>query len=226
MLNKYRIRGCQEGALTFDADWNAAGWQDAEVAEIGHFRPEGSDHRPRTLARLLHSASGLHGIFMVHDQYVRCTRANYFDEVWKDSCVEFFVQPKPEGGYFNLEFNCGGAHLCNYITDPTRLPDGGIAGAQKLPPELGTKIRVKSSLPKLVNPEITEPVKWSVQFYLPYAVLEAYAGPLGSTAGQTWRGNFFKCAEEVSHPHWASWAPVDAFNFHLPHCFGDLVFER
>ena len=43
--------------------------------------------------------------------------------------------------------------------------------------------------------------------------------------GEVWRGNFFKCVEENSHPHWASWSPVDEFNFHLPQCFGVLRFE-
>jgi len=43
------------------------------------------------------------------------------DEVWKDSCVEFFIQPRPDAGYFNLEMNAGGAHLCCYIEDPARV---------------------------------------------------------------------------------------------------------
>jgi hypothetical protein len=48
---------------------------------------------------------------------------------------------------------------------------------------------------------------------------------LGKIGGQSWRGNFFKCAEEISHPHWASWSPVDELNFHLPRCFGTIHFE-
>ena len=41
-----------------------------------------------------------------------------------------------------------------------------------------------------------------------------------------WRGNAFKCADETSHPHWASWAPIgEALNFHAPGWFGDLDFE-
>ena len=51
---------------------------------------------------------------MPRDQYVRCTHRTYGDPVYRDSCVEFFIQPKPGRGYFNFEFNCGGAFLCNY----------------------------------------------------------------------------------------------------------------
>lgn len=87
-------------------DWQDPIWARAETLEIQHFRPERSDHHPRTFARLLHDADGIHGIFHVHDRYVRCARANYFDEVWKDSCVEFFAQPKPDRGYYNCVRRC------------------------------------------------------------------------------------------------------------------------
>src|SRR5690348_1049325 len=92
-----------------DPDWHDPLWAQAETLEIAQFRPESSPHRPRTFARLLHEPRGIHGLFQVHDRYVRCLRTNYHDAVWKDSCVEFFAQPKPDRGYFNFEFNCGGA---------------------------------------------------------------------------------------------------------------------
>src|ERR1035438_4954679 len=61
-----------------------------------------------------------------------------------------------------------------------------------------------------------------LSFWIPLALFAHYLGPLGTLQGQVWRGNFFKCAEENSHPHWASWLPVDEFNFHRPNCFGSL----
>jgi hypothetical protein len=160
----------------------------------------------------------------VNDQFVRCSRTKYGDEVWKDSCVEFFFQPKPDYGYFNFEFNCGGAFLCCYITNPERAP-GGFKEFVRIPIELARSIRIRSSLPPIVVPEISEPIVWTLQFFIPFALLEKFVGPIEKNKGQPCRGNFFKCAEDNSHPHWASWAPVDEFNFHLPHCFGTLQFE-
>jgi len=202
-------------------DWDSPYWRPAQTLEIAHFRPESSDHRPRTSARLLYDAKAVTGIFRVQDQYVRSLRTDYQSEVWKDSCVEFFVQPKPRAGYFNFEFNCGGAFLCYHIDDPERTPDG-FKKFEKIPAELGQTIRVKSSLPRKIEKEISEPVVWTLSFRIPFSLVENVLGPLGSPQGQTWRANFFKCAEEVSHPHWASWAPVDEFNFHRPHCFGTI----
>lgn len=204
-------------------EWNSTPWSCAETLEVSHFRPESSTHRPRTSARLLYDVKGIHGMFHVQDQFVRSTRTNYFDEVWKDACVEFFAQPKPDKGYFNFEFNCGGAFLCCYITNPERAP-GGFKEFVKVPFEIGKRIEVKSTLPKVVNPEITSPVEWALQFFIPFSVFEEFVGRVHPPQGQTWKGNFFKCSEENSHPHWASWSPVDAFNFHLPRCFGTLQF--
>jgi len=204
-------------------DWNEVTWSAAETLDIAHFRPESSGHHPRTQARLLHGAEGIHGLFRVEDRFVRCVRTEYHSEVWKDGCVEFFAEPKPGQGYFNFEFNCGGAFLCNHIVDPTRTQEG-FKAFTKLPPEAGLKIQVRTSLPRVVEPEMTEPVVWSLGFFIPFALFESYVGPLGEVAGQSWRGNLFKCAEDCSHPHWAAWSPVDEFNFHLPRCFGTLQF--
>lgn len=200
-----------------EAGWNDPAWSAAAVARLEHFRPESSTHRPAAAARLLHDENALRGIFRVEDQYVRSVRTRYMDEVWKDSCVEVFLQPRAEGGYFNLEMNAGGAHLCCYIEDPARVP-GGFKRFVRLPEEIGRQIQVKSSLPAVVDPEAAGPLAWELNFLVPFFVLTQFAGPIG----REWRGNFYKCADETSHPHWASWSPVDELNFHLPRCFGIL----
>jgi hypothetical protein len=204
--------------------WDDAAWKAAQTVELKSFRPESSPHRPRTSLRLLHDGRGLRGVYQVHDQFVRSVRTQYMDEVWKDSCVEIFLKPKPDAGYFNIEMNAGGAHLCSYIEDPERVP-GGFKKFTRLPAQVGQKIQVRSSLPKVIDPEIAAPTVWQLSFFAPFEVFEQYVGPLGKVRGQRWHGNFFKCMEDGSHPHWASWAPVDEFNFHLPRCFGAIDFE-
>lgn len=205
-------------------DANDPAWRLANIAEIAHFRPESSDHHPRTLARLLHDKTGIYGLFQVNDKYVKAIRAHFQGEVWKDSCVEFFVQPKKECGYFNFEMNCGGSLLCSYVTDPTRTPTG-LKKAQPLPEEIGEQVKTRSTLSKVVDPEIATPCEWKLAFYIPFAVMEPYIGKLSPAAGDQWHGNFYKCAEDISHPHWGAWAPVDQLNFHLPRCFGTLIFH-
>ena len=31
---------------------------------------------------------------------------------------------------------------------------------------------------------------------------------MGKYSGQSWTANFFKCAGNTSHPHWASWSSI------------------
>lgn len=216
----YTVHETSEAAQ-FDLNWQSPAWLAAETLEASNFRPESSTHRPQTFARLLHDQRNLHGIFKVHDRFVRCTRTGYGSEVWKDACVEFFIEPKPGRGYFNFEFNCGGAFLCNHIVDPARTANF-FKQATRVPAEIAQTVTVRSTLPRIVDPEVTEPVTWFLQFSIPFAVMAEYIGPFGEVSGQTWRGNFFKCAEDNSHPHWASWSPVEEFNFHLPRCFGEI----
>ncbi len=207
------------------ADWTAPAWRQADELRIDSFRPESSDHRPEARARFLYDDLAIHGIYRVADKYVRCVYEGFQAPVCRDSCVEFFFKPHKGSGYFNFEFNCGGSFLCSYIRDWTRIGDSGFADFTKLPPEQGALVKVKSSMPLRVEPEITVPTVWTVQFRIPFKLIQAYAGPLGDLSGVEWSGNFYKCGDETSHPHWAAWAPVDELNFHLPRCFGTIKFE-
>ena len=206
-----------------EPDWRSPFWCDAETLTVDHFRPEGSNHRPVTNAKLVYDADGIHGIFRVEDQFVRCVHRRFQSEVWKDSCVEFFVQPVPGKGYMNFEFNCGGAFLSSYILDNERVP-GGFKNFKLVSEELGRRIRVHPSLPRRVEPELVEPVTWRLRFFIPFSLFERYIGKLGPIQGQEWRGNFYKCAEDNSHPHWGAWAPVEKVDFHRPDLFGIVRF--
>jgi hypothetical protein len=204
--------------------WDDPAWAAAEPLEIAHFRPEGSDHRPRTRARLAWEEEGLRGLFRVEDRHVRSVHTRFGDPVYQDSCVEIFLQPRPGRGYLNFEMNAGGALLASHVTDHRRTPDG-FAAFTKLTEEDGWRVAVRSTLPGVIEPEIDGPVDWQLAFFIPTALLEKFVGPIGPLAGQEWRANLYKCGDRTSHPHWASWSRVDALNFHLPDCFGTLRFQ-
>jgi hypothetical protein len=208
----------------FSGRWDGPVWSMAGVLEIGHFRPESSSHRPRTQAKLLHDSRRVYGIFRVEDRYVRSVTTECQGPVWRDSCVEFFVQPRMDAGYFNFEMNCGGTLLCHYKRVPDPGSPEGSSRVVLLPSECA-QVTIFHSLPSIVEPETGTFVTWYIEFSFPFALLETHVGQLGNPSGTVWRGNLYKCADGTSHPHWASWSPVDELNFHLPRCFGDLVFE-
>jgi hypothetical protein len=205
-------------------DWSGFLWGNVEAVTINNFHSASADHRPKSETKAVWNEHGIHVIFRVDDQYVRCLGSGYGANVWEDSCVEFFVAPSIGKGYFNFEFNCGGALHSSYIVDPTRTSNG-FRDFAMLNEELCQRISVFHSAPAHVEPEITSSYLWHIEAYIPFSVLESFVGPIGSPAGQIWRGNFFKCGDKTSHPHWASWSPIgEALNFHVPEHFGLLHF--
>ena len=204
--------------------WDGAVWQNVHALEVASFRPESSAHRPQTHCKLLYDRERLYGIFRINDQYVRCVNKDFQADGYKDSCVEIFLQPKSTGGYFNFEFNCGGALLASYVTDPARI-EGRIKQYTPLSPEDNRQVLRYANLPCVVEPEITKKQIWFLEFVIPFTLLAKYAGTLRDMSGQTWRGNFYKCGNETSHPHWGAWSKVTELNFHLPACFGRIQFD-
>lgn len=212
-------------APSLKGEWDSPGWNAANTLKIDNFRKEGSDHRPDVKARILYGDRGLHGIFRVEDRFVRSVGVQFQDSVCRDSCVEFFFKPKTDCGYFNFEFNCGGTFLCYYISDHSPT-DKGFRSFVKLTPSDAEIVGIYHSMPEVVDPEISDPTTWFLEFFIPFILIEKYAGAIGTVEGQIWKGNLYKCAGATSHPHWASWSPVDELNFHLPRCFGELVFSK
>jgi hypothetical protein len=133
------------------------------------------------------------------------------------------VQPKPDKGYFNFEVNAGGALRVSYVEDAIRV-NGGLRKSTPLTADLCDRVQICHSLPAVVDPEIADPVEWTIGICVPVSVLELFVGRIGDCSGQQWRANFNKCADGTSHPHWATWNPVPEKNFHRPQDFGEIIF--
>ncbi|GAK58342.1 hypothetical protein U27_05316 [Candidatus Vecturithrix granuli] len=213
-----------EAKPSFAGEWDSPIWRQAETLQVEHFHPQSSNHHPQTQAKVLYDDNNLYVLFRVDDQYVRAVHTGYQELVCQDSCVEFFVQPDPHKGYLNFEINCIGTMLLYYIEDATRTADG-FEKYTSVPKELTQNMTMFHSIPGPITEEITTPMTWYLEYNIPFALLEAYLVPLHQAAGTTWRGNFFKCADHCSHPHWVSWSPIgEALNFHQPKYFGILEF--
>lgn len=222
---EYHIRkAARKPELT--GQWDGPAWKDADVARLDSFHRAGSDHRPITEAKILHDDDGLYVHFRVQDRYVVCTRSQNQSLTSKDSCVEVYLQPNGEAGYFNFEMNCGGALLLFYILDPIRNDPGIFKHKFIVPQSLIDTMRIYHSLPRTLPGEIADPVQWSVEYFVPNSLLEYYVGRLPPAGQRRWRGAFHKCADDSSHPHWASWPPIgEELNFHVPRCFAPFSFD-
>lgn len=195
---------------------DAVDWPGALSLDIAHFHDRGSDHRPRTRVSLSHDGEALHIKFDIDDRYVRAVATANQGEICRDSCVEAFLEPVCGKGYFNFEFNCGGTMLLYHITGDLRKGEG-VAHVHE---DWLARVERFTTMPRIVEPEIAEPVTWRLAARIPFALFEHHTG---STCDNTWRGNFYKCADFTSHPHWGSWLPIgDKCDFHQPDKFGEL----
>ncbi len=207
-----------------NGNWEGPVWRLAKTLEISHFRPESSDHRPKTSARLLYDGWGIAGVFRVEDRYVRCVHTNYLDPVYKDSCVGIVLRPGPDHEYFNFQFNCGGTVRASFITNPDNTKNG-IKVFMPLSKRDAATIRVFHSLPAIVDPEVSAPTVWTLGFFIPFAVIDKFLCRPANISGNEWRANLYKCGDGTSHPHWASWIPLPSTNIQLPESFGKIRFE-
>ena len=205
-----------------DADWDKRPWLDIRPEPVRNHMGSRPSHFPRTEVKIAYDAAAIYVIFRVEDRYVRAVAAEHQDSVCRDSCVELFFTPDTDvaKGYFNLEMNCGGTML--FAFQKRR----GIEHVS-IPKEECSRLERAHSLPRLVNPEIAEPVTWTVEYRVPLALLQRYCRVVAPAPGVVWRANFYKCASDCSHPHYLTWARVDAPepDFHLPEFFGELEFE-
>lgn len=229
MRYKYTINRI-EHPIALDSGWNGEEWRCVKVLEINNFinSPElkDSDHRPITLVKSVYDDNGLYVLFKSSDRYVRCVNTGFQSNTCEDSCVELFLRPKPwagieHGGYFNFEINCGGALKCRYTTMSI---DGVRIFSLKIDREDLNSFNIYHSLPEIVEPEIDAPTTWYIGLYTPFKFYERYVGAFEKMAGRNWHGNFYKCGNKTSHPHYGSWTLLNQPTFHLPNCFGELNF--
>lgn len=217
---QYRVHRLPE-AMTIDGRWDKPQWRDVEPLDIGHYMGEEPDHRPRTQAKALYDDTYMYVIFRVEDQYVRAVAQEAHGPVWKDSCVEFFFTPgeNVSQGYFNLEVNCGGTALFHFQKVPRK-------NARQMDLADMRQIEIAHSMPRIVDPEITKPTVWTLEYRIPFAILEKHCRVNRPGPGVVWRANFYKCGDDTSHPHWLTWSVVDnpEPDFHLPQFFGILEF--
>lgn len=209
-------------SMKIDADWNKPQWQQSKAVMIENYMGSRPKFHPIAQAKMMYNDDNLYIIFSVRDRYVRCITKDINGPVWEDACVEFFFSPDtsfPER-YFNLEINCGGTPLMHYNIIPgediSMLAHDDIA-----------MIEIAHSLPRIIDPEITEPVSWTIEYSIPLVLIEKYSTMTRPKSGINWKANFYKIAENSSNPHYLTWSFVDNFepDFHLPQFFGLLRFQ-
>jgi len=211
----YNIKRLKK-AMKIDANWNKPQWKNIKAVDVTHFMGDIPKFRPTVQAKMTYDNENIYVIFHVQDRYVHIVTKDIGGQVWTDSAAEFFFSPDTSLplNYFNLEVNGGGTPLLGYRGKKPTVEDIKM-------------IEIAHTLPQIVDPEITEPVTWTLEYRIPLAMLEKYANVTRPKPGVVWKANFYKIAEKTSNPHYITWSVIqnDKPNFHLPKFFGTLKFQ-
>ncbi|MBR0161608.1 MAG: carbohydrate-binding family 9-like protein [Oscillospiraceae bacterium] len=190
---------------------SAAELSDAPLAELSSFYPVGNGYEPRTTAALVYvPGEGFYARMRCYETAPKAEETREDGDVYKDSCLECFLNFNPEQGeeYLNLEANARGTLHCRFGRD--RYVRRSLA-------ELGVG-------PRPVAVSRVLPDCWEMDYFVSVALVEALFHKSSFAPGDRLRGNFYKCGDETAFPHFGMWNPVQGeLNFHQPAFFGDLI---
>ncbi|MCD8081470.1 MAG: hypothetical protein LUF04_14050 [Bacteroides sp.] len=174
-------------------------------------------YRPQVRFRLVHTGKVFLLNFRVHEETLRARYAEDNGDVWKDSCVEFFLSPAGDKVYYNLECNCAGTLLIG--AGSTRQ------GRMRAPVEITSRVDRWCSLGREPFQERPDTGGWEVALLIPVEAF--FQHRISSLSGRQIRANFYKCGDELKTPHFVSWNPIHTPkpDFHRPEFFGNLELE-
>jgi hypothetical protein len=136
------------------------------------------------------------------------------EPVYKDSCVEFFVQPNPvhDDRYLNFEMNADGTLLLGLGTDrhDRRQLREEEAGGVVIVPGRGEDEHGQSY--------------WNIELAVSFDWLKIWFPGFEPVPGAILKANFYKCGDEAPVPHYGSWNPMSDSqpDFHRSEDFGEL----
>jgi hypothetical protein len=208
--------------MKIDAVWDKPQWKNIRPVEITNYMGTVPGFKPEAQAKMMYDNENLYVIFHVKDRYVRCLTKEINGPVWEDGAVEFFFAPDTKQPllYFNLETNCGGTPLMHFNLVPRKE-------SKAVAKEDIKEIEIAHTLPQIIDPEIKDPVTWTLEYRIPLAMLEKYSAVTRPGKGVEWKANFYKIAENNSNHHYITWSVVELEkpDFHRPEFFGKLIFE-
>jgi hypothetical protein len=221
MKKVYKVRKIILNNYDFKTPMDADIWESIPVLKIGCYPWDTTGYTPEVEVKLFYTEYHLHLLFKVWEEKTRATFINTNDDVYKDSCVEFFFKPdyQEDDKYFNFEMNPFGTLLIGLGKDRS---------TRKRLHDIDTSIfniftSINSENIKEYNKEF-----WFVEYSIPFSFIERYFKGISIGDNLKYSGNFYKCGDAMEHPHYGCWSLIHSSepDFHKPEYFGTLILQR
>lgn len=190
--------------------------QESIIHSINNLNWDDFQYRPKVEFRIAHVKDEIWLKYYVNEKHILARETKINGDVYKDSCVEFFISPG-EQNYYNFELNCIGTIHLAY--------GPGRHDRKFVDPSLVRKIITKSTLGNQPFEEKTGDFEWEMMIRIP---IECFAySKLNTFSGLKAMGNLYKCGDDTSEPHYVTWKPVktEKPDYHRPEFFGNIYFE-
>lgn len=174
-------------------------------------------YKPNVKFRIAYCQDNILLKYYVNEKNIMAKETKINGDVYKDSCVEFFISPDQNDTYYNFEFNCIGIPHVGF----------GKIGTKRnlIRHEILKLITIKSSLGNQPFDEKTGEYQWEMMILIPK---ECFAHNKNIVfKGLVANANFYKCGDNTSKPHFITWNPVETKkpDYHQPKYFGEIIFK-
>lgn len=189
----------------------------SDLHSIDNLNWEAFPYRPEVHFRIAHTGNEIWLKYYVREKYILALETRTNGDVYKDSTVEFFIALN-KNAYYNFEFSCiGTRHLSH---------GPGRGNRTRISPEIVEKIRIESSLGNQPFEERSGDFNWEMMIRIP---IECFVfDEIKSLDNISVSGNFYKCGDKTSEPHFVTWNPINTEkpDYHRPEFFGQILFQH
>ncbi|WP_423128133.1 carbohydrate-binding family 9-like protein [Gaoshiqia sp. Z1-71] len=170
---------------------------------------------PRVAFKIAHNQENIFLFFHVCEEQVLARYTRHNDPVYTDSCVEFFIAFGDEPDYYNFEFNSLGTCLAAWGPDRHQR--------ERANPEKLNLIQTQTIINRVSHYQLPC-FEWQLSIKIP--VSSFFKHQISQLSEKTARANFYKCGDDLDHPHFLCWQTIKTPDpdFHQPFYFGEIGF--
>lgn len=172
--------------------------------------------------RAAHDGTNLKLFYHVVEPELRRMCTSHNSDVWTDSCVEAFIKNPSLNTeeYVNFEFSASTYALAGRGTGRAGRVLYDIQRIDALPIQFQL-LRNTATFEGMPSGS-----EWTLSVSIPLAEF-GLAEPGKDIGGLRLQGNFYKCGDGLTHPHYLMWNSIDTVKpeFHSPQCFGILELD-
>lgn len=174
--------------------------------EIKNYLWNNNEYRPETFVTVGYDEGGYKVHFVSYETDLKCVETEHNTEIFKDSCMELFMQfaPETDENYINFEINPNGAVYCALTTNRETY--------QKVAPSIIDTLGVKT---KIYDD------RWEIDYYISKEYIQNLIPTYEHKEGIVIRGNFYKCGDKERYPHHGCFNKIEweKPDFHRPEFF-------